>query len=213
LRYDLYLAVSSYPPELDPSKSHEEVLWDALKQGDKAAFGQLYEMHYRPLYSYGYKLFPDTAQVEDAIQDLFIQLWRTRQNLSEVQHVKFYLFRALRRDMARLSEKRNRFLDIDADHSLFDEPTYFFEQEEQEKRLTLKLMRMLRELPERQMEVITLRFFENFKNEEIAAIMGISEKSVRNTLHKALTHLRENTQDLAPFMELLFLLSVLGKLA
>lgn len=208
------MIVSSQPPELDQSKSQEETLWNALKVGDKAAFGQLYELHYRSLYDYGYRLMADRAQVEDAIQDLFIQLWRTRQNLSEVQHVKFYLFRALRRDIARFSEKRKHFQHMDVEQLFSDDPAqYYFEREEQEKMLTHKLMRMLRQLPERQLEVITLRFFENFKTEEIAAIMGISEKSVRNTLYKALTQLRENTQDLAVFLELLFLLSALTELA
>lgn len=207
------MIIPSIPPELDQSKSHEESLWQTFKQGDKAAFGQLYELHYRPLYNYGYKLLPDAAQVEDAIQDLFIQLWRTRQGLSEVVHVKFYLFRALRRDIARLSSRNRHFQDINPEYVPADDPgLYFFEQEEQEKLLTLKLMRMLSQLPERQLEVVTLRFFENFKTEEIAAIMGISEKSVRNTLYKALTHLREHTRDLAPFMELLFLLSMIGEL-
>lgn len=206
------MIISLQFPDLDQSNSHEETLWTALKQGDQVAFGQLYELHYRPLYSYGYRLLPDAAQVEDAIQDLFVQLWRTRESLAEVQFVKFYLFRALRRDIARLSEKKKRFQDIDPEYISSDD-AYFFEQEEQEKVLTHKLMRMLRKLPERQLEVITLRFFENFNTEEIAAIMGISEKSVRNTLYKALSHLRENTHELAPFMELLVLISVLGKLA
>jgi RNA polymerase sigma factor (sigma-70 family) len=198
---------------LDQSKSQEEILWKALKQGDKSAFGQLYELHYRALYDYGYRLLSDRAQVEDAIQDLFIQLWRTRQNLAEVQYVKFYLFRALRRDIARVSEKRKFFQPMDVEQLFSGEPEqYYFEQDEQERILTHKLMRMLRQLPERQLEVITLRFFENFKTEEIAEIMGISEKSVRNTLYKALSHLRENTRDLVPFRELLGLLSALAEL-
>ncbi|MEO6283005.1 MAG: sigma-70 family RNA polymerase sigma factor [Dyadobacter sp.] len=198
---------------MDQHNAYDETLWNAFKKGDKGAFGQLYELHYRPLFGYGYKLLPDTAQIEDIIQDLFIQLWRTRQSLTDVHNVKFYLFRAIRRDIARLSEKRKRFQDIDVEHSFSDDSgTYFFEHEEQEKLLTHKLMGILRALPERQLEVVTLRFFENFGTEEIAAIMGISEKSVRNTMYKALTHLRENTHDLVPFMELLLLLSVLGEL-
>lgn len=198
---------------MDQIKTQEATLWNALKQGNKIAFGHLYELHYKSLYDYGYRLMPDKVQVEDAIQDLFIQLWRKRQNLTEVQHVKFYLFRALRRDIARLSEKKRHFEHMNLDHFLFDEPRqYYFEQEEQERILTNKLKSMLQQLPERQLEVITLRFFENFNTEEVAAVMGISEKSVRNTLYKALTHLRENTQYLSLFLVFIFLLSVFGAL-
>jgi RNA polymerase sigma factor (sigma-70 family) len=195
---------------LDPSKSYEVTLWDALKQGDKDAFGMLYKLHYRQLYGYGVKFLRNTQLVEDAIQDLFVYLWNTRETLSPVQNVKFYLFRALRRDLVRLAEKSKRFEDISADFNEENQPErYLFEEEEQEKLLVQKLTHMLRKLPERQLEVVTLRFFENFKTDEIAAIMGISEKSVRNTLYKALTHLREQTHDLVPFIELLFILSVI----
>lgn len=191
---------------MNHGKSYEETLWSALKQGDKEAFGELYELYYRALYGYGIKVLNDVELVEDAVQDLFVNLWHTRQNLADVSAVKFYLFRALRRDIYRQSKTEKRFSPMEeagsfADHS----EAYIFEQREQEKRLTLKLTQMLRRLPERQLEVVQLRFYENFKTEEIALIMGISEKSVRNTLYKALTHLREYNHYLAPFLELLFL--------
>ncbi|MCE6992632.1 RNA polymerase sigma factor [Dyadobacter sp. CY323] len=194
---------------MDPSISYEETLWDALKHGNKDAFGTLYKLHYRQLYGYGNKFLRNTQLVEDAIQDLFVHLWNTRESLSQVHNVKFYLFRALRRDLVRLAEKSRRFEDIGDELAEKNQPErYLFEEEEQEKLLIQKLTRMLRKLPERQLEVVTLRFFDNFKTEEIAAIMGISEKSVRNTLYKALTHLREQTHDLVPFIELIFLLSI-----
>ncbi|WP_225309674.1 RNA polymerase sigma factor [Larkinella humicola] len=187
----------------------DSLLWNALKQGDRRAFAELYERYYRILYNYGYKLLPDAALVEDAIQDLFVDLWRIQQNLAEAESVKFYLFRSLRRKIHRLSEKENRFLSIDqAAFPLQTDttPEHQFTDGEQEQQLTRQLTQALKQLPERQLEVVTLRFYENFKTSEIAAIMGITDKSVRNTLHKAMSHLRENTRYLAPFLGLLFLL-------
>ena len=183
-------------------------LWQALKQGDQLALGELYERYYRMLYNYGYKLLPYTDSVEDAIQDLFVAIWRTRQNLTEADSVKFYLFRSLRRQIHRLSEKNKR-------SEVFSLPLYAtatpltaeqqLVEQEQEEQLTLRLMQVLHQLPQRQLEVVLLRFYENFKTDEIAAIMGITEKSVRNTLHKALSYLRQQAQYLAPFLGLLLL--------
>ncbi|MGM9507590.1 RNA polymerase sigma factor [Larkinella sp. GY13] len=185
----------------------DPILWNALKQGDRRAFAELYERYYRILYNYGYKLLPDAALVEDAIQDLFVDLWRIQQNLAEAESVKFYLFRSLRRKIHRLSEKENRFLSIDQATFPFQTdttPEHQFSDGEQQ--LTRQLAQALKQLPDRQLEVVTLRFYENFKTSEIAAIMGITDKSVRNTLHKAMIHLRENARYLAPFLGLLLLL-------
>ena len=187
----------------------DPILWNALKQGDRRAFAELYERYYRILYNYGYKLLPDAVLVEDAIQDLFVDLWRIQQNLAEAESVKFYLFRSLRRKIHRLSEKENRFLSVDQAAFPFQTdttPEHQFTDGEHERQLTRQLAHALKQLPERQLEVVTLRFYENFKTSEIAAIMGITDKSVRNTLHKAMTHLRENARYLAPFLGLLLLL-------
>ncbi|WP_229317718.1 RNA polymerase sigma factor [Larkinella sp. C7] len=185
----------------------DPILWNALKQGDRRAFAELYERYYRILYNYGYKLLPDAALVEDAIQDLFVDLWRIQQNLAEAESVKFYLFRSLRRRIHRLSEKENRFLSIDqATLASQTDTTPEHQFSDGEQQLTRQLAQALKQLPDRQLEVITLRFYENFKTSEIAAIMGITDKSVRNTLHKAMIHLRENARYLAPFLGLLFLL-------
>ncbi|GAB3931276.1 RNA polymerase sigma factor [Larkinella terrae] len=190
----------------------DALLWTALKQGDRRAFADLYERYYRTLYNYGYKLLPDAVLVEDAIQDLFVDLWRIQQNLSDAESVKFYLFRSLRRKIHRLSEKENRFLSVNDESvppALMDtSPEYQFTEQEQERQLTRQLTHALKQLPERQLEVVTLRFYENFSTSEIAAIMGITDKSVRNTLHKAMTHLREHARYLAPFLGLLWLLLI-----
>jgi RNA polymerase sigma-70 factor (ECF subfamily) len=191
---------------LDHCQSYEQKLWHALKEGDHESFGELYNLFYRPLYTYGRQFLTDADLVEDAVQDLFVYLWNSRHKLSDVVNVKYYLFRALRRDVYRTYKKEKRLSAVDADSSFSGQvETYVFEQEEQEKQLTLKLTKMLRELPERQFEVISLRFYENFQTHEIASIMGISEKSVRNTLYKALTHLRQHVHYLAPFLEILLL--------
>lgn len=192
------------------SKEHlsDTHLWQALKQGNQVAFAELYERYYRTLYNYGYKVLPDADSVEDAIQDLFVDIWRMRQNLSEAESVKFYLFRSLRRHIHRMGKKEKRLRTVTFPPDTTASPLTAEQQlvdQEQEEQLTLHLMQALHQLPQRQLEAVLLRFYENFKTDEIATIMGITEKSVRNTLHKALSQLREQAHYLAPFLGLLLL--------
>lgn len=174
---------------------HDIEIWNSFKAGDKAAYAEIYERHFDALYAYGRKFIQDETQVEDAIQDLFINLWRTREKLSVVDNIKFYLFRSLRRDIRRISEKEKSLEKIDFDSVLFtnsdpgEEHTIYNTDEE----LAQKLMEVLKKLPKRQLEAITLRYYENFSIEQIASIMDVSEKTVRNTLHNSLTLLRKNS--------------------
>ncbi|WP_221391948.1 RNA polymerase sigma factor [Dyadobacter sp. NIV53] len=174
---------------------HNTDIWNAFRLGDKSAYADIYESHFDALYSYGKKFLPDETQVEDAIQDLFINLWRTREKLSPVDNIKFYLFRSLRRDIRRINEKEKTFEKVDFDSFVLmndhpgEENTIYNSDDE----LAQKLTAILKNLPKRQLEAITLRYYENFSIDEIAAIMDVSEKTVRNTLHNSLTLLRKNS--------------------
>lgn len=179
-------------------------LWNAFRLGDKSAYADIYELYFDSLYSYGRKFIVDETQVEDAIQDLFINLWRTREKLSSVDNIKFYLFRSLRRDIRRINEKENILKKVDFDSFLHTDnhPVEEHNIPDNDKELTQKLVAVLKNLPKRQLEAITLRYYENFSNSEIAAIMDISEKTVRNTLHNSLSLLRKNSNLFYSFLKL-----------
>lgn len=194
--------------QVNVDSSTDEQLWSALRQDDQAAFAELYQRFHATLYSYGYKVVANAALVEDAIQDLFVDIWRMRHSIASANSVKFYLFRSLRRKMHSLGEKDHS-TELSATQADTLSTDYSVEQDfigqEQQAQLTQRLTQALAQLPQRQQEVVTLRFYQNFKTEEIAQIMGITEKSVRNTLHKALTQLREQAPYFAPFLGLLLL--------
>ena len=174
---------------------HDIEIWNAFRLGDKSAYAEIYELYFDSLYSYGKKFIDDETQVEDAIQDLFINLWRTRERLSTVDNIKFYLFRSLRRDIRRINEKENIFEKVDFDSFIHthNHPAEEYSLPDNDKELTQRLVAVLKNLPKRQLEAITLRYYENFSNSEIAEIMDISEKTVRNTLHNSLNLLRKNS--------------------
>ena len=139
-------------------------------------------------YSYGYKLLPQAASVEDAVQDLFVDIWRMRQNLSDAESVKFYLFRSLRRLLYRASEKEKQKLqEFPLFSSAYEAADQQLIDQEKEEQLTQRLTYLLQQLPERQFEVVTLRFYGNFKTHEIADIMGIptNQFEIPSTKHSS----------------------------
>jgi RNA polymerase sigma factor (sigma-70 family) len=92
---------------------NDTVVWEAFRSGDAQAFAGIYETHYNSLYSYGRKYTTCDALIEDAIQELFITLWRTCSQLSPVTHIKFYLFCCLRRDIHKVTDQEKRLVSID----------------------------------------------------------------------------------------------------
>lgn len=183
----------------DPAKNgYEFELWIRFRSGDKAAFAEIYERYAGVLYNYGFHISASQETVEDAIQDLFVTLWQTRANLSETTSIKYYLFRSLRRQIVRLSE-RESFLERYTEAG-YPGPAAVPSVEmeliasELEQEQWRELQTALAALTPRQLEAIRLHFYEGFDLRSIGLIMEMNEQSVRNLLQRSLYKLRHVMQ-------------------
>lgn len=192
------------------SVSKDIALWQAFKNGDRDAFAKIYNLFIEDLLSYGYRVTNDRQLIRDSIQDLFLHLWHTRENLTDTDSIRFYLYVSLRNRILRNIEKHNH-TSIDT-QDLFENIIGVLSVEdelittEQYSEQIIQLKRAIQQLPKRQQEIIQLRYYHDFSFEEIAEMMEINNQSVRNLLHRAITELR---QYFTPFLLLLiaFLIS------
>lgn len=177
-------------------KSEREI-WQALKNGDRSALGLIFKAHYQALHHYGMKICPDDTLIKDLLQDFFLYLYDHRENLSELDHIRPYLFTSFRRRLFRQLKTDSR--KEDSLKKLFDEGYYIhfsaeellIEQEESANRKSI-LIQMLTNLPPRQQEAIYLRYYCDLSIKEIAVVMSISYQATVNTMYKAFTTLRSD---------------------
>nr|WKN37543.1 sigma-70 family RNA polymerase sigma factor [Tunicatimonas sp. TK19036] len=170
--------------------SYEPQLWDQFRRGDQQAYLTIYNRYADVLFRYGIKFTPDREQVLDCIHDLFVDLWERRNHLSSTSSIKYYLFRALRRRIAK--SDGDELLSSLTDDVLYEEPQNFrWVVEESKVEKQRQIREAIQSLPKRQREVIYLRFFNNFTFEEAASIMGIDVRSAYNLTYKGLASLRK----------------------
>lgn len=169
-------------------------LWRAFKDGSERALEQLYQRHFAAMSRYGYRVAPDRLLVEDAIQDVFVDLWRRREYLSEIEQVKSYLLRALRNQLLR--NTRNDVFDgaEDIDDFLDFLSTLSAEQQSIDRETQLSrsqsIQQALANLSHRQREAVHLRFYQELSLDEAAEVMGIQKQVVKNLLSKSYAVLR-----------------------
>jgi RNA polymerase sigma-70 factor (ECF subfamily) len=177
------------------SNIDETALWQGVRQGDRASFESIYKEFFKPLYSYGRKICSNPVTLDDAIHDLFLDVWKYREKLATTTSVKFYLFRALRR---RIVKNENRDLGSSIfdfhDEDIFQRKThsheeYIISNERQSERVSI-LKKHLNNLSQRQYEALALRFYEDFSYEEIASLLDVNEQSARNLVQRGLEQLR-----------------------
>lgn len=176
--------------------STDTVLWNAFRAGDMAAFEQIYRMHSRNLLSYGKRLCADHDQVQDAVQDVFMEIWKRRATLCELNTIRFYLFRVLRNRLVKQISGHTdpllhpQELDDEAERLSIPSVDFFLTEQETTERVQRQLRHSIESLPQRQREALTLAFYDQLSNAEIAQIMHINTQSVTNHISRALLTLR-----------------------
>jgi len=182
------------------TKEQEQTLWKDMISGNKKSFEDLYKQYFQALINYGFRITKNENLIEDAVQELFISIWNNRTNLSEVNEVKFYLFRSLKNRILRQLEKDvfDKSEDIDAYLDFLNsisEEQKKIDSEQFDANLDT-LQRAIAHLPIRQQEVINLKYYHDFTLDEIAKLMDVNKQSVSNLLFRSYAILRKHLKNL-----------------
>ena len=183
-------------PELEYKE--EEILARA-SQGDRDAFGQLYERYVDRIFNYVYYRTGNTHDAEDVTARVFQRAMKHVVNYTD-RGVPFsaWLYRIAHNLVANWHRDRSRKQEI----PLEDVPilTAKGEHDHPERSLVRSqeqesLLRMIRTLPAERQNLLILKFVEDLSNAEIGAIMNRSEGAVKSLYHRTLLALRDQLDD------------------
>jgi RNA polymerase sigma-70 factor, ECF subfamily len=153
-----------------------------LVAGREEAFAALYDLHGAALYRVAFTLLGSRESAEDAVQEVFASLVRSRHQLAGVENLRAYLFASLRHAAARLAAIRKM------------EPLVGDVAAQEPRSLdaaqAAKLERALASLPAEQREILALKIDGELTFAEIAALLGISANTAASRYRYALEKLR-----------------------
>ncbi|UZD22618.1 sigma-70 family RNA polymerase sigma factor [Algoriphagus halophytocola] len=170
-------------------------LWRSLAKGNNLGFSSLYQRYANRLFNYGMHICYNRELVKDCIQELFTWIWNKRDELTDVNSVKYYLFKSFRNILVKAINKDRKFTEEPGENHFLEQSVSKEEelmQRELESFQKAKISSALSKITKRQREIVNLRFFNEMSYSEIAAIMGISIASAHNLLSKALQQLKEH---------------------
>ncbi|QTE22565.1 RNA polymerase sigma factor [Polaribacter cellanae] len=183
-------------------------LWQEFKSGSESAFATIYKNHAAKLYSYGLKLVRNEDLVKDSIQDLFVDIWNSKDKLANVTSIKGYLYKSIRRKLIREATKQRKFFDNTKDISnlLSSTPSAEFNLIEKQHfdRDCKILKKHIATLSQKQKEIIHLKFYANLSYEDIMEVMSLDKKATYNLMSRTVKILRKQMKFSLIFLMLLF---------
>jgi RNA polymerase sigma factor (sigma-70 family) len=145
-----------------------------------ARYTRLIAEHGAALMRFAVMLAGNPHDAEDAVQDVLITVakaWPVSRPLP-------YLKRAVANRVVDLARKRRDVLTDSLPETAYDEPRFLRHEEDRE------FFTLVQSLPERQRQVVVLRYLADLGDAEIARILGCTQQTVRSQVHHGLAKLR-----------------------
>jgi RNA polymerase sigma-70 factor, ECF subfamily len=173
----------------------EESLVQGLRDGDAGAYEALVRAHIGRLLNLARRLLGDESEAEDAVQEAFLGAWRGIHGFDGRSSIGTWLHRiAVRASLARLrARSRRQEVSLEALNGAADggarlamsEGAAAGPPDPAVAELGRRLWRAIEELPEEHRTVLLLRDVEEMASKEVAELLGLSDASVRQRLHRA----------------------------
>ena len=155
------------------------------------------EAHQSALIRYARSLLHDGERARDATQEAFIKL--CQQSPEKVgDHLLPWLFRVVRNQCLNILRKEQRMSPLDdLDTIRIQENPVDNHPQDQRKRETISsLFELVNTLPQKQRELVLLKFQQDFSYQEISDVTGLSVSNVGYILHHAIRSLKKQWEAL-----------------
>lgn len=180
---------------------NEEIFNDALKQGNKVVFEQVFRDYYERLCNYANTILNDMDEAEEIVQGTFLGLWEKRSGIRIHTALKSYLYQSVhnsclnRLDHLKVRRAHREYILHNADETVDSGAQPALTRE-----LETRIEKAVSSLPPQCQTVFRLSRFGGLSYSDIAIQLNISVKTVENHMGKALKIMRERLRDYLPLL-------------
>ena len=175
----------------------DSIIWKHFKKGDEAAFIYIYANYFNELLGFGFQITSNIGIIEDAIQDVFVDLRSRHTPLPNLKvSIKAFLFKALKNKILTYCKRDQKQMAV-ADR--FWDPGFNVSKSIEDKiideegngQIARQLRNFIASLTRREREIIYYLYYQKMSYEEIKEVMNFDNvKSVRNLLYRSLSKLK-----------------------
>jgi RNA polymerase sigma-70 factor (ECF subfamily) len=167
-----------------------------LKAGDVLSFDSIFKKYHKKVYYFAISYLKNKEEAEDVVQEVFMNLWKYRDQINEYYVFSKYLFKitynaSCKKFRKQASDKKQ--MEETLQNMLIEDNSTNLEIEYNNLLETANIL--INKLPSRQKSIFLLSLKEQLTNEQIAQQLNISIKTVENYLASAKTSLRKSLLD------------------
>ena len=156
--------------------------------GDERAFAAIFRRYHQSLYRFCLAIVGNPEDAQDALQNTMVKVLRALPGEERRIDLKPWLYRIAHNESIDLLRRRRETSQLDVEQVA---PGYGLAEDAATRERLRRLVSDLRELPERQREVLVMREMSGLDFDEIAVAVETSSAVARQTLYEARQSLRQ----------------------
>jgi RNA polymerase sigma-70 factor (ECF subfamily) len=171
----------------------DKLLINKLKEGDVLSFDKIFNKYNKKVYYFAISYLKNREEAEDVVQDVFMNLWKCRDQINEYYVFSKYLFKVAYTSTCKKFRKQasdKRHLEEVLQNIILEDNSTNIDIEYNSLLETANLL--IEKLPSRQKKIFLLSTNEQLNSEQIAQKLNISKKTVENYLAMAKNFLRKS---------------------
>jgi RNA polymerase sigma-70 factor (ECF subfamily) len=199
---------------LDNSQHIESLSKKISQNSDQQAFKELYLLYFDRLYKFAFSILHSSEFAEEAVNDVFLNIWQKRNRLKTIDSLTNYLYISTKNTsfnyLSKFRKERNTTLDEVLVRFEVDEltpETAFFTSE-----VRTEIEQAINQLPPKTKLVFQMAKVEGLKYKEIAEVLNISVNTIDNHIATAIKKLSVVLKNLSPEDTNLILFQLLIKI-
>lgn len=156
--------------------------------GDERAFAAIFRRYHQSLYRFCLAIVGNPEDAQDALQNTMVKVMRALPGEERTIELKPWLYRIAHNESIDLLRRRRETRELDSEQAA---PGYGLAEDVATRERLRRLFVDLRELPERQREVLVMREMAGLGFDEIGAALETTGAVARQTLYEARKSLRQ----------------------
>lgn len=173
-----------------------------MASGDQQAFQVIYEFTCKDIHRTVAFLIVDKQDVEDIVDEVYIQIWKSVVNYDVNRSFRFWLHGLIVKQVQDWRRKSwRRFRIFEKKKMYAQDQFYIVDEDILHKETRNELGELVQKLSYKHREVIIMRYFHEYSLDEIATLLNKPVGTVKSRLHTALKRLRIEMENVPAIQE------------
>ncbi len=165
-----------------------------IKEGDIAAFEQLFKSSYMSLLYYSISITGSKEISEEIIQELFYYIWKERDKLQIMSSLKGYLYKSVKNRSIQYLHSKCFNMQFKSSSEVEMNTGEDGESNMELKDLENVILKSMEMMPIRRAQIFRMHRFDKMSYSEIAEKLSLSIKTIEAEIGKALKTLRREVK-------------------